>query len=57
MKEGVDWLAPSAFTSPITATYTRDIISNVPAVKYYEQTRCFLRVLYYIFNYRLRVNI
>ena len=41
MKEGVDWLAPSALTSPITATYTRDIISNAPAVKYYEQMRCF----------------
>ena len=37
MKEGVDWLAPSAFTSPITATYTRDIsdiISNAPALMF-----------------------
>ena len=40
MKEGVNRLAPSAFTSPKQplATYTRDIISNAPAIKYYEQT-------------------
>ena len=45
MKEGVDELAPSAFTSPITATYTHDIISNAPAIKHYEQTRCFAYTL------------
>ena len=39
MKEGVDKLALSAFK---TATYTRDIISNVPAVKYYEQMQYFV---------------
>ena len=41
MKEGVNKLAPSAFTYVTkTATYTRDIISNAPTVKYYEQMQC-----------------
>ena len=38
MKEGVDILAPYVTK---TAIYTRDIISNAPTIKYYEQTRCF----------------
>ena len=39
MKEGLNKLAPSAFTSPKQpGTYTHDIISNAHAVKYYEQT-------------------
>ena len=49
MKEGDDKLAPSAFTLPKQAcTYTRDIISNAPAVKYYEQMQCFACTLLHL---------
>ena len=42
MKEGVDKLPPSAFTSPKQPlSYTRDISSNAPDIKYYEQTRIY----------------
>ena len=46
-----------------TATYTRDIISNAPAIKYYEQTQCFCvcfitsSTIEYVLIYKLRQHI